>query len=268
MSLFKGFRGLARIRRSSGAFLYFRFTNADIGLSQDVNVYLPSYGGSGLYRIISPKVGDITGRISLLLCEGLANDLYTIASNSELVDIELSYRDGSSKYFTGAKLNQLGFSCKAGEIVQVSIDLLARTQTPGTTTLSWLGTNKLITWDKATFQNVLIPAYGYQDVEAQSFTYNIENNIVVNRTASSLLPFDLRDGIQKVSGNVVWFDVTNAQRETLSYKVNSIAITNSTFSIDDFTVTHKISHHWTYRVPLSPELLVTTLEWTRADNLV
>lgn len=267
MSLFKGFTGLARIIRTNGTTFGFRFLNCDISVNQDVNVYLPSYGGSGLYRIISPKCGDISGKISLILSQNLANALYTIAKNIETVSIEISYKNGVSKYFTGVVFSQFGFSCKAGELVQVNIDLMALTQAPGTSTLSWTGTSKLVTWDKASFSGVL-SSTDYPNVIAQSFSYNIENNIVVNRTAASLFPYYFGQGIQKISGNITWFDVINAPRFSTSASKNSIVINTSTFYIDDLTVTQKIAHHWTYRAPLSPELVVTTLEWTAVSDLV
>jgi hypothetical protein len=259
MSLFKGFRGIARIRRENGSYLLFRFTNADVGLTQDLNAFLPSYGGSDLYRIISPKVGDIGGRISLLLGSKVAHIFYEIAQTIEEVTLELVYRDGSARTYTGVKFNQLSFSCKAGEIIQVNIDLVAKTFEKTANDLKWVGTDKLVTWDKVGFTGVL------PGEDAQSFTYSIENNLVTNRTAASLLPYDIREGIQKVSGSVVWFDSLSPRTETVSSRVNAMIITQATFWVDSFVETHHIAHHWTYRAPLSPDLLVTTLEWTKTS---
>lgn len=259
---FKGFRGLARITRKAGGYFIFRFTNADVGLSQDVNTFLPSYGGEGLYRIISPKVGDITGRMSLILGEGQAQTFYDIAKDIEEITLELMYRDGSSRKFTKAKLNQLSFSCKAGEMVQVNADLIAQTEEATAIDIKWKDPNKLVTWDKAGFDNVLTTEYG-----AQSFTYVIENNLVVNRTAKSLFPFDITSGIQKIGGEIVWLDRMYPEKETASSKKNAIKVTSSKFWIDNFSITHDIAQHWSYRTPLSSDLIVTTLEWTKVKDL-
>ena len=261
MSLFKGFRGIARITRANGSYLFFRFTSADVGLTQDLNAFLPSYGGSGLYRIVSPKVGEIGGRISLLLGSKVADIFYEIAYSAEEVILDLTYRDGNSRNYTGVKFNQLSFSCKAGEIVQVNIDLVAKTYSKNTSALKWTGTDKLVTWDKSGFTGVMVGQ------DAQSFTYSIENNLVINRTAASLLPYAINNGIQKVSGNIVWFDSISPMTETSAARRNAMLVTQATFWIDSFAVTHGIAHHWTYRAPLSPDLLVTTLDWTMVTDV-
>ena len=271
MKFFKGHRGLGRFKRAVGSYWPFRFLNADISLDHGINVYLPSYGGGELWRIMSPQVGTIGGRISLLLSEDNANDLYSMAhdidpstKSVEELELDLCYRDRKSKRYTGVKISALTFSCKAGEIVQVSMDVQAKTYEQVNITLTWTDTRKLVTWDKTG-----ISGYYIDDLEdVQSFTYVIDNNLVLIRTAESLLPYSYNQGTQKISGNVTWLDVTSPRTYSNPLHEHGIYYTSTLFRIDTFSITHEIAHHWSYRVPLSPDLILTTLEWSRVDDIV
>lgn len=265
MGLYKGFTGLARIRRTDVDDFYFRFLSADISRNQGINPHLPSYGGSELWRIISPSKGELSGRVSLLLCESQADDFYDLAYNCREFILDLSYYRRSSRTYYECRINTLSFSCKAGELVQINLDIVSTDDEKGTQTLSNTSNQKLITWDKT---NVLGATPDGSGHDIQSFTYNIDNSLVSVRTANRFFPLDINRGIQSVTGNIVWFDSVNERRITLTSLYNSLDVSDATFRIDNLDIEHGIAHHWSYRTPLSPDIVATTLEWSKVSDLV
>ena len=265
MGLQKGFTGLARITRALSDDIYFRFQNADMPREQGINSYLPSYGGKDLWRVISPGVGTINGRISLLLCEDQADELYSLARDYSEFTLDLCYYRKSSRTFLECHVKSLSFSCKAGEIVGVNMEIVATGDSKGTLSFRNTSTQKLVTWDKTGITGAAPSDTADDDI--QSFSYNIENNVVPVRTANRLFPYEIKQGIQAVTGNVVWFDNVRERRITTTAEYNALDVTDATFRIGNLTIVHGIAHHWSYKTPLSVELVVTTLEWSRVEDI-
>jgi len=160
----------------------------------------------------------------------------------------------------------LTFDCKAGELVTASFDFLSLTELQDTDSIEYnlvksfrTDTQKLLTWDKTGMSGV----YSGDKI---SFSYTIKNNLVTIKTAKSLLPRKLNKGIQEVTGNLVIVDAVKPPRSDPSIE-NAVFEDDATFYVDDWTVNHRIAAHWSFRTPLTPETVLTTLEWTRVDQL-
>lgn len=264
--LTKGFRGIALIIFDDQTELIFRFLSADFSLNQGLNVYLPSYGGSELRRIISPMTGDITGRVSTILCENMAQDFYDLAYDLPEFTIELYFYDGKYRKFENAKVENLTFDCKAGEMVSLSMDMVCLEESDESGSGNYnkasvksfrTSTQKLVDWSKTNMTGVFTG-------DISSFSYSIKNNLVTVKTGASLLPRAINQGIQEVSGNIVLADVKESPRDA---QENVIFEDEADFYIDDWAITHRIAAHWTYRTPLSPEIVLTTLDWLRVDGM-
>jgi hypothetical protein len=262
--LFKGFKGICVVTRPTGtpSSLTFRFTNADFSVDQGVNFFTPSYGGKDLRRIVSPNTGNITGRIALILCQGYANFLYDIAYNAKEISFDLYYRDGKKRTFTGCKVESLTFACKAGEFVQASLDVIAKNHSESSGNKTYTLTEKIVDWTKSSITGI------FTSDDKASFNYNIKNNLVVIKTGQGLFPHRINQGIQEVSGDI---SIYEARLPMYSNSPNTFSIfvptTTVTFAIDNWSASHYIVNHWSYRTPLSPEMVITTLDWTRVDRL-
>jgi hypothetical protein len=263
--LTKGFTGVALVIFEDDSTLAFRFLSADFSLSQGVNVYLPSYGGSTKRRIISPMTGDISGRVSTILVEDMAANFYDLTYSAPSFTIQLYFYDGRYREFQGVKVEGLMFECKAGEMVQLSLDMTCMSESTESSVGNYdsiisfrTSTQKLVSWDKT-------GTSGVYSGSIMSFSYNIKNNLVVIKTASGLLPRAINRGIQEVTGNIVLADVIEPPKNIIEQ--NMIYENVAIFNIDDLYISHRIAAHWSYRTPLTPEIITTTLDWVRVDEM-
>lgn len=266
----KGFIGSAIVTFDDGYSFGFRFLSADFSLNQGVNLYLSSEGGSEKRRIISPSTGDLNGRITSLLGENLAQTFYDWAYEAKESTVQLWYNDGQFREFRYTKVESLNFECKGGDIIQVSIDCLSREDSRESEEdfngydvfKSYRqGTEKLVQWTQSGIDTSIFSG------DKASFSYTIKNNLVTVKTAQSLLPRAINRGVQEVSGNIVIADLSDPPRDTILNE-NEVIEGEATFHIDNWEVTHRIAAHWSYRTPLSPEIVLTTLDWTRVDELL
>ena len=273
---FKGFTGIGRITRTSLPFnptVTFRFVTADIDLNQGVNFFLPSYADDeinsykNLRRIVAPLTGDIVGNITLYITENMASTYYDIAYSAEEFTLELYFGEGKARKFTGTKIENLTFDCKAGELVQANIATISKTHEQESngdtddfiadTASKRTSTEKIVDWTKTSISSIT-------SKDLASFSYVIANSLIPIKTASSLLISYLPRGIQQVSGNIVVIDVAYPNYANDKYEIYDNSIT---FKVDNLSVTHRIVNHWSYRTPLSADTIMTTLEWTRVDQL-
>jgi len=267
---FKGFTGIGKITRTghSPSPVYFRFVNADVALTQGVNFFLPSYGNSddheNLRRIVAPTTGDVAGRISLILAENMADIWYQLAYTAEEFLLELYFGNKRKRSFANTKIESLTFDCRGGELVSVNFDTVSKSYVQEESDISYISTfgkynQKLVDWTKVGMD-------GFKpSIDILSFSYTIKNNLLSIKTAQSLLPSHINRAIQEVSGNITLVDVMLPDYATDPYeiKVNEI-----TFRVEDvLSVTHDIVNHWSYRTPLSADMIMTTLDWTRVDKV-
>lgn len=271
---FKGFTGIGRITRTDHepSPVYFRFVNADVALTQGVNFFLPSYGNSedgspenhqNLRRIIAPTTGDVNGRISLILAENMSDIWYDLSYNAEEFLLELIFGNQRLRTFANTKIESLTFDCRASELVAVNIDTISKSFTQDAATTDYIRdfgkyNQKLVDWTKAGMDGFM------PSTDILSFSYTIKNNLVSIKTAQSLLPSHINRAIQEVSGNITLVDVMLPNYASLPYE---IGVNEITFRVDELSVTHNIVNHWSYRTPLSPDMVMTTLDWTRVDKL-
>ena len=269
---FKGFTGLATIDRASDPDLSFRFGNSALTVNQDQTNYHPVYGGKELRRIFRPNVGEIGGRIGGPLTEGIVDTLYEITNEAETFDLILMYyrtsgsvSTSSARKYTDCVVDSFTLECRAGEIVQFSLDIKALDHQVGTYFLpsSAEKTSKLVTWDKCTITGAYPLSSGYY---MGSFNYVINNNLVTIRTANGIRPYAINRAVQDVHGNIVLYGKNRPYFETGASERYSLAMRELTFEIEDLTVEHKAAFHWSEDNPLTPEVITSTIQWTRADD--
>jgi len=105
----------------------------------------------------------------------------------------------------------MDFNITAGDVLNVSIDVLAKSMSgPTSGTISYTTPEKLITWDKVSVE----VSGGYFLTKIQGFSLSINNNAAYIYTGKpngsgsatdkeSLFPYDIRLGTQEVSGSVM-----------------------------------------------------------------
>lgn len=273
---FKGFTGIGRITRTTLPFdptVTFRFVSADVDLNQGVNFFLPSYADDevnsykNLRRIVAPLTGDIVGRVNMFVTENMASTYYDIAYSAEEFTLELYFGEGNARRFEQTKIESLSFDCKGGELVQANIETISRHHEQETvsdtndfltdTASKRTSTEKIVDWTKTSISSITTK-------DLASFSYTIKNNLIPIKTTNSLLISYLPRGIQEVSGNIVVIDFAYPNYASDKYEIYDNLIT---FKVDNLSVTHRIVNHWSYRTPLSADTIMTTLEWTRVDQL-
>jgi len=150
--------------------------------------------------------------------------------------------DSNNREFTGMLVNNLNFSCSAGDIAQFSIDVM------GSSAGAWQTGNpphfttaeKLITWDKV---GVTI-APGDEDftppanIAYSNFDFTIANNleIVYSLGQANLFPFEIVPGLRGITGSIsvyntpeasgvdAWDDYLATGIGTIAFDIGGLAI--------------------------------------------
>lgn len=175
-------------------------------------------------RIWRPSTVSIAGGISFPATEQNIEDLYQKArkatnnddlSPNKYFDIDYNYYCGgsgiASRRFTDCRVNSFDFNAVAGDIVNITMDFMCRGVEESNFLPSYTKAEKLITWDKVkvTFGTMPFP---FNSI-IQNVNLKINNNLnaiyVVNDKSTpypeSLSPYDIRVGMQEVSGTVSVF---------------------------------------------------------------
>ena len=166
-------------------------------------------------------------------------------------DVHIWYFCGgsnSNRNFTNLLVNNLNFSCAAGDIAQFSIDVM------GTGAGAWAGGNpppiqtaeKLITWDKV---GVSVSPQGEwtgdTDLPFSNFDFTIANNLemVYSLGQADLFPYDIVPGLRTITGSVSVFGTpqSNGFDNYDAYEANPIG--TITFNIDTITVVASVRFH-------------------------
>lgn len=131
------------------------------------------------------------------------------ARDGDYFDLQFQYsrcETGMARTFTECRINQFSFSVTAGDIVNISVDILAKKMENRGTVSETEEVQKLITWDK-----VMVSGNDLGGDVVQSINFNVNNNaknIYTNVSGSTgtpgaeFLPHDIRLGMQEVSGTV------------------------------------------------------------------
>jgi len=171
---------------------------------------VPGTRTTNLKRIFRPSVINVGGSFSYPATESGIETFYDYAKNGGYID-ELNFQyycgdliGGNGILFTDSRVNSFDFSIQAGEIANISVDIGCKKSEKVQLSTSYTDPEKLITWD--VIKVVTTPEI--QHVKGVSFKIN--NNLSPIYTAGvtgeeSLYPYDLRLGIQEVTGSISFY---------------------------------------------------------------
>jgi len=251
----KGFRGIVKIDGN----ILLRVNTVDIQRRQDAIPYLPTYAGKRLHRIWRRGVGSIAGSISFPLTEGKIDGLVELVDDMTEFDMEINYYSGQSKLYTGCIIGNLSFTCSAGEVVTGQMNISATGVSDAIRTVGYTKGEKIVTWDKSNIQF----SSAYIDELLTGFTYNIDNGLKTIYTQKQLMPSHINPAIQNVNGNFEFYDfvlpVVGSAEHELGFK-------EVQFTIDTWTTKHDVVLNPTESNPLSANVIISSVEWTRSDD--
>lgn len=161
-------------------------------------------------KIWRPSPISIAGGISFPVTQNSLKYVFDTARQGNYFDLDFAYYCGSNtnaRTFNDCRVNGFDLSAQAGDIVNVNMDVVAKNVTEKST-YAWFRTpQKLITWDKVQVQVSNAP-FAVNSQMINGFSFKINNNVQTIYTAgttttdASLLPYDLRIGMQEVSGSL------------------------------------------------------------------
>ncbi len=256
-----GFRGTVKIIPVDSTGFFLRVSSVNIQKNQEAEPFLPVYGGTGLRRIWHIGTADILVDIDFPLTEDLFEKVLPLANEITEFDVEITYYNGAGRSATNCFVDNMSINCIAGEVAKVSMSILAKESSE----LSY-GTNryftkgeKLLTWDKC---DVEFSQYGLYDNSVQAFTYDIANNLVSVKTAASLTPSIINNGIQNITGDIILFDVAYPHLGDEDYE---LGFTDLVFHFDDESIRHNVVFDPNENVPLNPNAIISTISWSKSD---
>jgi hypothetical protein len=180
-----------------------------------------------------PGVKIVQGGISFHWIKGRGGVLFKEAAYGDTIsDITVYYSCDYSRSFSGCKVNTYNFKAYAGELVISSADIIGKGMTSKGSGGGIHETNKLITWDA-----VKISCDFSSPIAFIEFTIN--NNCIPIYTSggnlesdSKLQPFDIRVGMQNVTGVIGCFSDKSSIKyfEEIGTHVSPITINVDTWS--------------------------------------
>lgn len=165
-------------------------------------------------KIWRPSPISIAGGVSFPATETSLKNLFALARYANYFDIDFTYYcpvgisgEFNARIFENCRINGFDFSVAAGDIVNINMDVVAKNVENADQTISYETPEKFITWDKAHTVVTSAP-FNVDDMLISGLDFKINNNIQTiytngtTSTTESLLPYDLRVGMQEVSGNL------------------------------------------------------------------
>ena len=221
-----GYMGLAKVGSTT-----IRCTSFSVNTTQDLSFYnhviglrdtVPSGNatkGEGSATQIQRKIWrpspiSIGGGIGFPATETSLSTIFDLAKRADYFDTVFKYHcagEGDSnnpRTFKDCRINSFDLSVTAGDIVNVSMDVLCKKLTIAGSSSVYTVPQKLLTWDK-----IKVTADSITDYLIQGFSLKINNNLqnIYTTTATttysetspeSLLPTDIRVGMQEVTGSL------------------------------------------------------------------
>jgi len=179
-----------------------------------------------------PSPLSISGGFSYPACytsatSGNISDLFGYAKYGNIFNIDYSFYCNKKRTFTGCRVNTWTLSASAGDIVQITADVLAKSITESSSSTSYTTMEKFLTWDK-----IGITVAGFTNPKILAFDLTINNNAqniyVSSSTTSGFVanrPFDIRLGTQEVSGTITFYLKQPEIELTASSAVSVITLT-------------------------------------------
>lgn len=164
-------------------------------------------------RIWRPSPINITGGMSFPCSyEDNSNPkwqyVFDRAIDANYFDVYFNPYCEKSRRFLDCRINTFNFSCQAGDIANISLDVAAMSMELSEAYRGYDTAEKLLTWDV-----VKVQVSQYEPVanlKISGFNFTVNNNIETIFTCrgnnqQSMFPYDLRAGMQEVTGSVVMY---------------------------------------------------------------
>jgi hypothetical protein len=142
------------------------------------------------------------------------DDIFNYAKYGNYFDIYFWHFCNVGRKFTGCRINTFNFNVTAGDIINISIDVLAKDMENNDTFEKYSVAQKLATWDIVSIGITGDAGTLVNITEGiQSFDFSVNNNATYIYTAlpypsedvtnrKNLLPYDIRLGMQEVTGSM------------------------------------------------------------------
>jgi hypothetical protein len=216
MALKGGYLGLCVINN-----LQIRVTGFTLNVQQDVQFYdhiiglrdsvpqgLSTKGDVGAINVQKytwrPGVKIVSGNISFPATTESLQLLFDLVKTGDDFDVQFNYScDDTMRVFNFCKINSFTFTATAGDILNVSVEVMGRHMEEFTGSNPYTQSQKLITWD-----NIYVSSISSDPVQAFSFTVN--NNCMPiytagNNTSDRLFPKKIRVGMQNMTGTIIYY---------------------------------------------------------------
>jgi hypothetical protein len=182
-------------------------------------------------KIWRPSPISITGGISFPATEKNLSDIFDLARYANYFDTNITYychpSENNSRTFTGCRINSFDFNIVAGDIVNVSLDIACKNVKNNNKSVNYTRAEKLITWDKVPLEISNAP-FSTSNIVVQGFNFKINNNLQTiytttdeTNTDESLLPTDIRVGMQEVTGTLTLY--VNRGYNFIPVSLNNVA---------------------------------------------
>ena len=230
-----GFMGLANIGNTQ-----IRCTSFSVNPNQDVSFYnhviglkdtiptdsttkgeiLPKPVAGNTYANIQRKIWrpspiSITGGMAFPATETSLKTVFDLARYANYFDLAFIYycasglsQDFNARTFNDCRINGFDFSITSGDIVNISIDVVGKNVEQRDDYVHYTTPQKLITWDEVNTTITNAP-FTVDKLMINGLSFKINNNIQTIYTAGtslttseSLYPYDLRVGMQEVTGSL------------------------------------------------------------------
>lgn len=166
-------------------------------------------------KIWRPSPISITGGISFPATENNLSDIFNLARYANYFNTDFTYychaSEDNSRTFTDCRINSFDFNIVSGDIVNISLDVACKNVEANNQSANYTGAEKLITWDKVPVEISNAP-FSTSNIVVQAFNFKINNNLQTiytttseTNTTESLLPTDIRVGMQEVTGTVTLY---------------------------------------------------------------
>jgi len=229
-----GYIGIVSILASNGSLATMRCTDISMSPDQDVKFYdhviglndtIPSdnstkgesVGNIQIQKTVwRPGVLSYVGGVSFPVtvsgenaeCENTVCSLQTVfdlAKYGNYFTLTAIYNCKVTRTFSNCRINSFSLNITAGDIVTATINVVAMSviETDTTTANPFTITEKIATWDIVSLVN---NGSSISLDDAQAFSLDINNNIKTIYTQDSLAPYDLRVGMQAVTGSITLYN--------------------------------------------------------------
>jgi hypothetical protein len=143
------------------------------------------------------------------IADGMAWALLNPAISGKPNSIEcLFWNDGKKRSVSKAIISSFQLTANAGDVATFTIEAVGKDMTLSDGETTEVNCTKLLTWDRIEVEVLASESLG-DVVNISNFNLSVNNPILPIYTAGSLKPYDLRIGVQEVTGSVSIYGMIN-----------------------------------------------------------